>query len=88
MVTAPAGLATDQGEQPSHPTPSTWIGLIDRVVGDTAPTVRTAILLIIVIAGLITLILVGFGLVNTMFLVGAGAAVKVVTGRFNRARQI
>jgi len=73
-----------QEEQPPRPAPMTWIGLIDRVISGWH-TMRTGILLIIVLAALITIIVVSFGTVSTPFIVGAGGAVTVAHRRLIQA---
>lgn len=67
--------------------PASWIALIERVIGDTAPTLRVSLLLVILLAGLITLIVVGFGLEGAPFVASAGAALKAQRWITERTRR-
>lgn len=72
--------------EPVAPRPQhlTCLGLVDRVIGDWAPTLRVALLLIIVLVGLVLLVVVGLGFEGALFLVGLGATMKLLQRRLMR----
>jgi hypothetical protein len=55
----------------------TCLGLAERIIGDWAPTLRVALLLIIVLLGLISMIVVGLGLEGVLFVGSISAALKL-----------
>lgn len=69
----------------SRQPPSRWIGLAERILGEWAPTLRASLLLGVLLAGLITLVIVGLGLGGALLITAAGTVLKIVQRQSKRS---
>lgn len=61
---------------------SSWLCLVEHILGDWAPTLRLAVLLTIILAALVATVAVSFGLASALLLLGgSGTIMKMLTGR-------
>lgn len=63
--------------------PSDWLRLVERVLGDWAPTLRLAILLLVVLLTLIAAIAVLLGLDSALVVLGGVVVMKVLAVHFS-----
>jgi hypothetical protein len=64
---------------------SGWLCLVERILGDWAPTLRLAVLLIIILAALIAAIAVLLGFGSALMMLGGAAAMKMLSAHPVRA---
>jgi hypothetical protein len=84
-----SGVPLPDGEVSARSHHRSWLIVIERVLGGWAPTLRVALILAITLAGLIAVIVIGFGIPGALLLASAATAasdfppadnLEVVTG--------
>jgi hypothetical protein len=73
----PAMVTTSE----AGPPPCGWLPLVERVLGDWAPTLRLAILLLIILMALIAAIAVLLGLGSALAVLGGAVVMQTLASR-------
>lgn len=66
------------------PQPLTYLGLLERIIGGWAPTLRAALLLTMMLLGLTALAVVGLGFEGAVVIIAIGTAMQFMQRRLAR----